>query len=207
MGDKKIRGVTFAQDRSRDTLRKILQAARAVFSRKGFSGATVTEIIREAGIGHGTFWLYFENKEDLLGYLLADMVEELHSFLWYGEDGARLMPARSLEEVHRIIDGVLDAFLRYSYLHPLVMEASMTSDAFRRTLTEFNLPFVNVMEQTIREHQKEGLCRELDPPAAAVILIFLLEYSVLEWLKKGIPADREKLVRQLSLIFYHTLNH
>src|SRR5689334_18685391 len=43
----------------------ILDAAAAVFSRKGLEAATMAEIATEAGISPGAIYRYFANKEDL----------------------------------------------------------------------------------------------------------------------------------------------
>jgi AcrR family transcriptional regulator len=51
--------------------RQILDAALSVFSRKGFGEATIVDIAGEAGIGIGTIYNYYKNKEDLLVSLLA----------------------------------------------------------------------------------------------------------------------------------------
>ncbi len=48
-----------------DTREKILQAAKQVFLEKGYSRATVDEIMAQASLGKGTMYLYFESKEDL----------------------------------------------------------------------------------------------------------------------------------------------
>ena len=47
----------------------ILEAARKVFARKGFNGATVDEIAEAAGLAKGTVYLYFSSKRDV--YLAA----------------------------------------------------------------------------------------------------------------------------------------
>lgn len=44
---------------------EILQAARKVFARKGFDGATVDEIAEAAGVAKGTVYLYFQSKSDI----------------------------------------------------------------------------------------------------------------------------------------------
>lgn len=44
---------------------QITSAAMKVFSQKGFSNATTDDIIKEAGIGKGTIYRYFRNKEEL----------------------------------------------------------------------------------------------------------------------------------------------
>ena len=60
------------------TLRKqqILECARRLFSRKGYYETHVESILREAGIGKGTFYQYFRNKEDLFVALLSAFLDE-----------------------------------------------------------------------------------------------------------------------------------
>src|SRR5205809_7318405 len=54
----------------------ILQAARAVFARQGYSDTVVDDIAVEAGIGKGTLYLYFPSKEQIyLAALLEDARE------------------------------------------------------------------------------------------------------------------------------------
>ena len=45
---------------------QILAAARAVFDEKGYELATVSEIVRRAGVAQGTFYLYFESKKNIV---------------------------------------------------------------------------------------------------------------------------------------------
>ena len=172
-----VRGVRFAQSRSRETLRRILDAADEVFSERGYSGATIAEIIRRAGIGHGTFWLYFHNKEDLVRYMLQEMVEEFESFEWYGADDLEQFPVQTLPEVENVIRGVMAIFDRYSSIHPPIVQASLESEDFRKSLDEFNEPFVRVMEKKLREHLEKGLCRDLDPTVTAHIILSTLAVS------------------------------
>jgi AcrR family transcriptional regulator len=44
---------------------EILEAARKVFARKGFEGATMDEIAETAGVAKGTVYLYFQSKRDV----------------------------------------------------------------------------------------------------------------------------------------------
>ena len=46
--------------------KQILDAALAVFSRKGYGEATIPDIAREAGVAVGTIYNYYESKRDLL---------------------------------------------------------------------------------------------------------------------------------------------
>ena len=43
----------------------ILEAAARVFGEKGFHQATVEEIAKEAGVGKGTIYQYFDSKDEI----------------------------------------------------------------------------------------------------------------------------------------------
>ena len=50
--------------------RAILDAALSVFSERGFASARIEDIARRAGIGKGTVYLYFQDKESLFAGLV-----------------------------------------------------------------------------------------------------------------------------------------
>jgi AcrR family transcriptional regulator len=61
----------------RKTMRKLLDAGMRVFAERGFPAARVDDIVRAARASHGTFYLYFANKEDLLRALAVECADEL----------------------------------------------------------------------------------------------------------------------------------
>lgn len=63
--------------RSLDRRAQLLEAARGVFSNKGYEAATVSEIVGRAGVAQGTFYLYFPGKEALAGAFAETISEQL----------------------------------------------------------------------------------------------------------------------------------
>lgn len=53
---------------------KILEAAIDVFSERGFSGSTTSEIAKRAGVAEGTIFRYFKTKKDILRGILIQML-------------------------------------------------------------------------------------------------------------------------------------
>ena len=47
------------------------------FEERGFHGVRVDDVVHRAGISHGTFYLYFSNKEDLFKALLKDALHDM----------------------------------------------------------------------------------------------------------------------------------
>ena len=54
-----------APKQKRDTRQRILESARRLFNRKGYSGASIEEIMSDAGLSHGGFYRHFSGKEEL----------------------------------------------------------------------------------------------------------------------------------------------
>src|ERR1700716_2531321 len=76
------RGGAPAQERElraqgKKTMRKLLDAAMVVLDKRGYHAARVDDIVKVARTSHGTFYLYFANKEDLFRALALDVADEM----------------------------------------------------------------------------------------------------------------------------------
>lgn len=56
-------------------LNEILDAAESLFIQKGYTKATVNDILEKVGIGKGTFYHYFKSKEDVMDAVISRMVD------------------------------------------------------------------------------------------------------------------------------------
>jgi AcrR family transcriptional regulator len=59
------------------TIRKLLDAGLVEFDEKGFQAVRVDDVVRRAKTSHGTFYLYFSNKDDLFRTLLRDALHDM----------------------------------------------------------------------------------------------------------------------------------
>ena len=64
---------------------EILDAAERIFAEKGFHDAGIADIAADLGIGHGTFYRYFENKQDVAVQVLERAVMRIAEAA-FGED-------------------------------------------------------------------------------------------------------------------------
>jgi AcrR family transcriptional regulator len=55
----------------------LISAALKIFEKKGYSKATVSEIVKAAGVAQGTFYLYFDSKEDVLDAVAEHIVRDI----------------------------------------------------------------------------------------------------------------------------------
>jgi AcrR family transcriptional regulator len=61
----------------RITVRRLLEAGLAEFDERGFQAVRVDDVVRRAKTSHGTFYLYFANKDDLFRTLLQDALHDM----------------------------------------------------------------------------------------------------------------------------------
>ncbi len=58
----------------------IREAAVAEFARVPYEKVSINQIIHSAEISRGSFYTYFEDKDDLLGYVFSDSCEQIQQF-------------------------------------------------------------------------------------------------------------------------------
>jgi AcrR family transcriptional regulator len=92
-------GVPRRKDAERNR-RRLLAAAREVFRDRGVA-ATLNDVAHHAGLGVGTVYRHFANKEELIDALFDDMVETVDGYVREAEEqpDAWLGLTRALEKV------------------------------------------------------------------------------------------------------------
>lgn len=68
-----------ATPRGAATRRKLLAAAEEEFGVKGFHAASVSSITQRAGVGQGTFYLYFRTKDEVFTTLVREIGRNLRN--------------------------------------------------------------------------------------------------------------------------------
>ena len=84
-------------ERGRRTLRAILDAAAAEFGERGFHDTGITQITQRAGVALGSFYTYFDSKEEVFRALVRDLSAQVRDTV-----GPQLLKADSYFHAERI---------------------------------------------------------------------------------------------------------
>ena len=112
--------------------RAILEATLALISERGFHGTAMSLIADRAGVGAGTIYRYFENKEDLITQLCIEVKREMGQTLLAGYDEELSLRERFrtlwLNMLHYYLDhpqelAFMEQFDNSPYMKPEVEEA------------------------------------------------------------------------------------
>jgi AcrR family transcriptional regulator len=114
--------------RGEATRRKLLRAAESLFGGSGFHGTAVGDITRAAGVGHGTFYLYFGSKEDIFRDLVRYLSHELRGTLRSAVEG--LTSRAEVEE--KGVRTFLKFVREHRDLYRIVLEAEVVAPEMHR---------------------------------------------------------------------------
>jgi len=65
-----------------ETRARLLAAAKEVFEQDGFLDARISDIAERAGLSHGSFYHYFESKEEVFREVAAEVEQRLSEPLY-----------------------------------------------------------------------------------------------------------------------------
>src|SRR5450755_2413815 len=100
-----------------DSLSRLKVSARKLFVERGYHATRPQDVAREAGLGHGTFYLHFADKRACFLAFVEDARTELDAYV-----RSRTKPSGSLED---FIATMLNAVYEYSQSHSGVLNAAM----------------------------------------------------------------------------------
>lgn len=103
-----------------ESLARLKQSARRLFVERGYDATRPQDIAREAGLGHGTFYLHYPDKRACFLGFVQDARRELDAHL-----GNRRQPGATLEQR---IAGTLEAICEYADQHPGVLRAALADE-------------------------------------------------------------------------------
>ncbi len=140
------------------TREKILEAARKVFSEKGFLKASVENIAREAEVSKSLVFWYFKNKDELIREVVKDILPGKAAEACLKKDlrGEELLKC-FVEEYVKMLSDELNKKLA---IH--LMALSLVHPTYRKLYDEF-------CEEALRELAKRLFCKEPDEVDMAIV--------------------------------------
>lgn len=69
--------VSRAERKKQELRRDIIDAAFDCFAETGYHATGIADIAARLGIGHGTFYRYFQNKRDIVEHVMTDLIERI----------------------------------------------------------------------------------------------------------------------------------
>jgi AcrR family transcriptional regulator len=150
--------------RRRDQVRaRILEIVeRRLREGEVFSEISVGRIVAEAGISRTTFYVYFEDKTDLLRRWYGDVIEEITQAAqgWWTLDGTV-----SRKEVRTALERIVQAYRPYPELMAATHEATGYDQGVREIVQAAMRRYIDALTEHIERGQQAGFVDRTLPPA------------------------------------------
>ena len=183
------------------TRQKILEAARAVFADRGFAKATAEEISTRAGVGYGTFYLYFTDKRQALHTILAEVDVKLY-LVGQTEEEKVQMGLGALAPIKQTISSFFENFEANADILKICHELSATDPDFKNQHDKVRARLVNRIKEHLLKGLELGNTRPLDPEITSVAIAGLIGTIAVEWFFNKKAWDREKVIKTVAKLYY-----
>lgn len=130
-------------------MRRLLDGGTRVFADRGFHAARVDDIVRAARTSHGTFYLYFTNKEDLLRALAAECGHEISALA--GTLGPVAADADGYLELRAFLGRFFATYRRYGPVIRAWMEGHVEDREVGALGVRSFTDIANALDRRIRE--------------------------------------------------------
>lgn len=183
-------------DRGTKTKLKLLMAAEEVFGEMGFFQAGITDLTKKAKVSQGTFYTYFQSKEDIFRELVMGMQKQLRMEIKIATQGIddRL-------ELEKKGFQVFFSFLsQHRYLFRLFRQAEFVDEQLHRNYFE---TFTKGYIEGLTEAKENGEIRELDPEMLVYIFMGMTDYLGMKWVLWENREVTEAMVEEVMSFIKH----
>jgi AcrR family transcriptional regulator len=182
-----------------ETRTRLIEAAEEVFAELGYHEASIVKITEAAGVGQGTFYLYFASKKDVFDELVRDLNRRVR----------RAMKEASSRGATRIEAELLGfgAYFRFTGEHPalyrIIRQAEFVSpEMLRYHYEKLSEGYV----EGLRESMGRGELGDIDPEVSAWALMAAGELLGMRYILWGDGEVPEHVEQELARIIRRVLD-
>jgi len=192
------------QERREQIERLLLDATeRLMADGASFTELSVDRLATEAGISRASFYVYFEDKGDLLRRLAGQVFDDLAAAAerWWG-----VSRRRDPADVHAAMTGLVASYRRHQPLLIALGEMAGYDAVVGATYRDIMGGIAARLAVVIRDGQDDGFIRpELTADAAASALTWMAERTCQQTLPGKPPSHDAELAATLTQIVWATL--
>ncbi len=179
---------------------QILDAARDVFAKRGYARATVDDIVAEAGVARGTFYLYFEDKRDAFVELVQRFASQITAVIVRiaTDDPGRPVADQVLENTRAILRLCLS---ERSMTKILFTDAVGVDPEFQHQVATFYDTVVQLLTESLKDGQALGIVMDGEPRVMAYLTLGALKELVYQAVTLGLTEESADALSQQIYAF------
>jgi AcrR family transcriptional regulator len=181
-----------AEAQRHERRREILDAAQRVFAERGYHGTSISDLVDAAGIARGTFYRYFDSKQQIFAELLDRLLTDFRDSV-VGVDtrpGAPPIHEQLVATVHRVFHA---ARSHRTVARLIFREAMAVDEAFDERVLAFETRLHAYLRQSLDNGIAMGLLRPHDTDIAASCVYGSIRQLIYRLTASDPPAEDDQL--------------
>lgn len=186
-----------------DKKEKIIQASIEVFKEKGIEKTKIADIVRKAGIAHGTFYLYFPSKLSVMPAIAEQIVLQFIKTIEATVSVEEPLP----KQLNQLVDAIFLVTGEYRDVSVLIYAGLSSTEHISQWETIYT-PLYDLITFLLEKNKKRQLIREsIDTALTPKLMIGLIESAAEQvYLYAGYDSQNEaKQKAELLTFLEHAL--
>lgn len=189
--------------KGRRTRQRLLDGARRAFEKTGsYADTRINDIVKESGCAYGTFYTYFDTKEQLFYELAVDVATEM-----YLENASRSRGEDLVARIESALRQFLDSYRDHAAILTIIEQAASLYPEFRGLRRRLRQLFVERNVANLRQWSEQGLIDStLDPLITAHALVSMIDNFCYLWFVLGEEFEETRAVATLTKLWTNALS-
>lgn len=183
----------------------ILSVSSNIFAQQGFYNSKISTIAKKCGIGTGTVYLYFENKDQILKELMVQIWTMLANEVEKISKNEKLDQKEKLYECSKQI--ILLANNRKETAKIVLQEFAFWNDPNYENLTNSTNRFKSILKSIISEGMEQGIFHSQIIPEYAVHFLIGGVWHLIEYVVQSDNYDINQILDQTKLLVSHSFSN
>lgn len=190
--------------RGRRTRANLVAAAKQVFGVTSFADARIADITQQAGTANGTFYTYFDTKEEIFREVAMEVLDEMSASARFDPDDLEGDPAGRVAEA---LTSYYRTCLRNVGVARSIEQVAERDPEVARARRRTVITGIKMFERWIYALQRHGICNtSIDPWTTAMVLhTMTVRVAYDHLMTSGNESQVEGLARTVTRIWARTL--
>jgi AcrR family transcriptional regulator len=186
--------------KTRETRDRLLRVARSAFEEEGYDATSVSRIVEGADVSRGTFYLYFDSKEDIFRTLAEELLEQVVALQ------GPMEPSDPRLSIRRAIAAFVVYYRDNARMMAVLEQVATYDPSFRALRRDMRRSIAERAIRFIAGLQLHGdVPATVDPRYAATALTGMVDRFAYVWLVLEEDFAEEEVVETLSTLWYQAI--
>ncbi len=185
------------------TRARFIEAGKIVFARDGFLKSRIVDIASEAGVSYGSFYHYFDSKEQIFREIAEEMEVRLLSMDDLSSGSQISDPYERIKAANR---SYLTAYRANADIMRVIQEVETYDAEVHASRVRRQAEFADRLAASVHRLQRSGLADpEIDTQYAAIALGGMVAFFASAFFVAGGSYDFDEAVEQLSILWANAI--